>query len=154
MRTIAPVIAPATTHTSARAVGRMLRVVFPVVLLLAGGALAAPSGAAAQSSGVRFDIHDIGDSTFAFAVGSAGWVRRGQEGIVVDPTHRDALIARFRVIDVRDGMGTALITGQTTRLIPTHVALLERPRVPFYKQRGFWAGLLIGAAAGAVAASH
>ncbi len=124
-----------------------------VVMLLVALA-SVPRGASAQSAAVRFDIRNIGDSTFSFALGSQDWVRQGQQGIVVDPSRRDALVARFRVLDVRRGVGFALVTGQTTRLVPIHVALLERPRTPFYRQRGFWAGLILGAAAGVAIGSQ
>ena len=111
-------------------------------------AAAAPE-ALAQASATRFEITAVGDTTFTFRVGGPiEWVRRGQRGIVVDPRRRDVLIARFRVTDVRNGEATALITGQTTVVETEQVALLTRPETPWYRQRTFWLGLLLGGAIG------
>jgi hypothetical protein len=66
----------------------------------------------------------------------------------VDPRRRDALIARFRVESVREGSATAVITGQTTAIIPEHVAVLDEPRRSGYRSPAFWIGILIGGALG------
>jgi hypothetical protein len=119
-------------------------------------ALAAAPAAGAQESATRFEITAVADTTFSIRLGEhAGWVRRGLEGIAVDPRRRDLLIARFRVVDVKAGEGeaVALITGQTTLVETEHVALLTRPRAPWYRQRAFWVGLLLGGGIGAGAAS-
>jgi hypothetical protein len=117
---------------------------------LAAGAAAGPRLAHAQESAVRFEITQVGDSTFTFPVGSHLWVRRGIKGIVVDPKRRDILVARFRVVGVHGGEATGLVTGQTTRITEDNVALLDEPRTPFYQRgtlyAGFLAGLLVGAA--------
>lgn len=113
-----------------------------------------PRHGSAQASATRFEIVEVGDSTIAFATARERWVRRGHRGIAVDPTRRDALVARLLVLDVDDGRATALVTGQTGRLNGEHVVLMQRPRTPFYRQRSFWLGALVGAAAGAIAASQ
>lgn len=110
--------------------------------------------AAAQESAYRFEITSVGDSTFTFRVGTHGWVKPGLQGITVDPLRRDALVARFRILRVAGGSATALVTGQTTRLTDGNVALVTRPTVPFFKRREFWLGTVLGAAVGAVIASH
>ena len=118
---------------------------------LVGTLVAAPL-ARAQESATRFEITAVGDTTFSFRVGQEfGWVRRGQRGIAVDPRRRDVLIARFRVLRVAEGQATALITGQTTTVEVTHVALLTRPHTPWYRQPTFWAGLVLGGAIGIAA---
>lgn len=117
-------------------------------LLLLG---AAPQ-ARAQASATRFEIVEVGDTTFTLRLGGHGdWVRDGQLGIVVDPRRRDVLIARFRVTRVRGDLATALITGQTTVVDTEHAALLTRPERPWYRKRTFWVGLLLGGAIGVVA---
>ena len=99
---------------------------------------------AAQREAARFFVDSVGDSTFVFRVGTARWLRGGNSGIAVDPGRRDARVARFTVLSVADGRATALITGQTTFVTTDHVALVEVPRRPFWRERRFWAGLVIG----------
>ena len=123
-----------------------------LILGLIALTLAAPAGRPAlraQESAVRFEIAEAGDSTFTFQVGRHPWVRRGQLGIAVDPRRRDVLVARFRVLDVRGGVATALITGQTTNVTSDLVALLDQPRRRWYQQSAFWVGTVLGAAIGA-----
>jgi hypothetical protein len=120
------------------------------VSLVTGLVLAAgPRALLAQLASVRFEIRTIGDSTIGFSRGKAHWVRAGLTGTAVDPAQRDALVALFRVVQVRDSMVTAVITGQTTRVTTSHVALIDKPRRPWYRQSGFWLGVAIGAALGA-----
>ncbi|HEX5438537.1 MAG TPA: hypothetical protein VFW98_15395 [Gemmatimonadaceae bacterium] len=114
----------------------------------------APTVARAQDNAVRFEITAVGDSTFSFAVGRHDWVQVGERGIAVDPRRRDALVARFVVMHVDHGRATALVTGQTTPVVVAHVALLERPRTPWYRRGVFWLGALIGAVVGVVATSR
>lgn len=113
-----------------------------------------PAVTEAQASATRFEIVTVADSTVAFATARQRWVRRGLEGIAVDPTRRDALVARLVVLDVDEGQATALVTGQTVRLNGEHVVLLQRPPTPFFRQRTFWMGAVLGAALGAVVASQ
>lgn len=118
-----------------------------VIALLA---VAAP--ARAQRVSARFEITGVGDSTLAFAVGRERWVLKKGTGIVVDPARRDLLVARFRVIGLSQGVATALVTGQTTRVAMQHVALMEPPPPPRWYQRGsFWGGAVLGAVVGIAA---
>ena len=118
--------------------------------LLAAAALCAMTATSvrAQYRGVRFEIISVGDTTFVFSSGGEKWLRQGQTGIAVDPRRRDALVARFRVTTVRDGVVDALVTGQTTNIRVEHVAILEEPRRRWYRAGSFWAGLLTGATIG------
>lgn len=113
-------------------------------------ALAAAPRARAQESAYRFEITQVGDSTFVFHLGSASWVRRGMHGVAVDPRRRDVLVARFTVLGVSADSATALVTGQTTRVTTDQVALLSRPTAPWWKRGEFWSGILIGGLLGAV----
>jgi hypothetical protein len=123
-----------------------------IALVLCLGAL--PGSLRAQESAYRFGITWSGDSTFSFPVERHGWVRSGLTGIAVDPFRRDALVARFRVIQVAEGHATALITGQTTHVTADHVALLDRPPAPWYRQRTFWVGTVLGVVVGAFVAGR
>ncbi|MGQ0643853.1 MAG: hypothetical protein ACT4P6_24140 [Gemmatimonadaceae bacterium] len=119
------------------------------VLFIAGACLTTPQ-AQAQSRAVRFEITAIGDSTIEFRTGPARWIRPGQLGVAVDPRRRDAMIARFRVESVREGSATAMITGQTTAIIPEHVAVLDEPRRSAYRSPAFWIGIVVGGALGLI----
>lgn len=127
-----------------------LRRRLPIVGLVVGIVLVAlPSGAQAQQRVVRFEITEVGDSTLSFKVGeAAGWVRRGQVGTAIDPRKRDELVARFRIIAIREGSAIALVTGQTTALSTDHVATLDEPKRPWFRAKTFWSGLFLGAALG------
>lgn len=125
--------------------GRLL----PLTCLIAGALLIVPSARAhAQQRTVRFEITAVGDSTLSFSIGREGWIKRGQTGTAVDPSKRDELVARFRVLAVREGTATALVTGQTTAVSTTHVATMELPPRPWYSSKTFWSGLFLGAALG------
>ncbi|MEJ7809197.1 MAG: hypothetical protein WKG32_02165 [Gemmatimonadaceae bacterium] len=117
--------------------------------LLSALATAAPA-AAQRAIASRFPIDSVGDSTFVFAVRDSRWVERGLRGDAVDPRKRDSVVARFRVLAVARGRATALITGQTTDVTAAHVALLVRTPAPWYRRPSLWAGVLVGAAAGAL----
>ena len=121
----------------------MRRLLFGITL---AAGLASPL--AAQVKGVRFEITAVGDTTLAFAVGSADWIHRGLTGIAVDPRRRDALVARFRILGIDQGIATALVTGQTTRLAMDQVAILDEPQKRFFRTIGFWGGLILGFALG------
>jgi hypothetical protein len=112
-----------------------------------------PRPAAAPLPPDRFDIVEVGDTTFRFLVGHRTWLRPGATGIAVDPRRRDGLVARYRILSVNDGRVTALITGQTTRVTPDHMALAVRPASPLIKQRTFWAGAFSGGLLAAIAAT-
>lgn len=125
-----------------------MRLPLLAALTLAAATIAPPRGAGAQESAYRFEITAVGDSTFTFPLGRNRWLHPGLQGIAVDPMRRDALVARFRVLRVTPSDATALITGQTTRLTTEHVALIERPRRPWYRSAAFWVGTLLGGAVG------
>jgi len=105
----------------------------------------------AQQRLTRFFVDSVADSTFSFRTGDARWVRPGQTGIAVDPGERDALVARFRVVEVAGNRATALITGQTTFVTGNHAALMEEPDTPFWRRRTFWSGSVAGVLLGLVA---
>lgn len=104
-----------------------------------------------QASAVRFVVSEVGDSTLSFPLGRYVWVEKGMRGIAVDPRQRDVLVARFEVISVTPSTATALVTGQTMRVTTDHVVLIDRPPIPFYRRRTFWAGTILGIATGVVA---
>jgi hypothetical protein len=108
--------------------------------------------ASAQFRGVRFEITQVGDTTFRFPRGNAGWVKVGATGIAVDPRRRDVLVARFRVTRLDSGLVTAVITGQTTRVATEHIAVLAEPPKPWWKGITFWAGTVFGVVLGALIA--
>lgn len=114
--------------------------------------LAAPS-AGAQALYARFEITAVGDTSFRFYPGRMTWIEPGQLGIAVDPRQRDVMVARFRVVSVRDGIATAVITGQTTRVGTDHMALVAPPERPWYARRTFWVGAGLGAVLGGVLGS-
>jgi hypothetical protein len=110
-----------------------------------------PTSAVAQFRGIRFEITQVGDSTFRFPRGNAAWVKSGATGIAVDPRRRDVLVARFRVVRVDSGLVTALVTGQTTRVATEHVAVMAEPPKPWYRSITFYGGLVVGFVAGIAA---
>jgi hypothetical protein len=113
-------------------------------------ALATPAGA--QLRGVRFEITQVGDTTFRFPQGRAGWVKAGITGVAVDPRRRDELVARFLVTRVDSGLVTALITGQRTRVATEHIAVISEPPKPWWKSITFWGGTVFGIVIGALIA--
>lgn len=115
---------------------------------LLGLCIAGP--AEAQFRGIRFEITQVGDTTFRFSRGNAGWVRPGATGIAVDPRRRDILVAEFRVARVDSGLVTAVITGQTTRVATEHIAVMAEPPKPWWKGITFWAGTVFGVVIGAL----
>jgi hypothetical protein len=116
------------------------------VLVFALLIAASAATAGAQTGSARFDIDSVGDSTVTFGVGNAKWVHAGQTGLAVEPTRHDELIARFKVLSVKSGTATAVITGQTSRVLTGQVALIRRPPPPFYAVGLFWIGTAVGAA--------
>jgi len=105
----------------------------------------------AQQGAYRFGISNAGDSTFSFSISRNDWVKKGMQGIAVDPARHDALIARFVVTRVARDSAVALVTGQTTRMTTDFVALIERPEKSWYLRPAFWLGGVLGAIIGVVA---
>jgi hypothetical protein len=99
----------------------------------------------------RLPIAAVGDSTIILRVREATWLRPNQRGIVVDPRSDDALVARFRLLSVFGDSATALLTGLTTPVERHHVAVVEQPRVVWYRQGLFWMGAAIGTVLGVMA---
>lgn len=116
----------------------------PALLLFGAGKVEA------QFRGIRFEITQVGDTTFRFPRGNAGWVKPGEEGIAVDPRRRDVLVARFRVARVDSGMVTAVVTGQTTRVATEHIAVMTEPQKAWYRTMTFWGGTVLGVVIGAL----
>lgn len=127
---------------------RLLGLVLGLALGLALGLVLGARPAEAQFRGVRFEITQVGDTTFRFPRGTAGWVKPGETGIAVDPRRRDVLVARFRVLRVDSGLVTAVVTGQTTRVATEHIAVMTEPSRPWYRSLTFWVGAALGAAGG------
>lgn len=96
----------------------------------------------------RFEIDSVTDSTATFRVREATWIRPGLQSYVVDPSQRDALVARLRILSRSGESATAVVTGQVTRVKPEHFLLVVRPPLPWWKSRGFWGGTLVGATVG------
>ena len=119
---------------------RLGRILVRVVALALGAfLLAVPRNAGAQQVTARFEITSVGDSTFTFAIGPQRWVAQRTRGIVVDPAQRDALVARFRILRVDEGVVTALVTGQTTVVTTQHFVVMNPPPLPkWYKRSVFW----------------
>ena len=118
------------------------------VLGLGLGLVAETAGA--QFRGVRFEITQVGDTTFRFPRGNAGWVKSRTKGRVLDPRRRDALVAQFEVIRIDSGLVTALVTGQITRVATEHVVVMSEPPKPWYKGITFWGGTVFGIVIGAL----
>jgi hypothetical protein len=124
----------------------------PRLLAFAAGCLALAEGCAPirvrgvpdPAAARRFEILDARDSTFRFLLGGTRWVRAGADGITVDPQRRDVLVARFIVRGRVADTATAVITGQTTRVTNTHVALLDAPPPRVTRKAAFWLGALAG----------
>jgi len=93
----------------------------------------------------RFEIEVVSDSTARFKPREVTWIQAGMTAWVVDPTNRDALVARTRVISVWNDMAVAVVTSQVTRVTTRHVVLMTPPRVPWWKARRFWMGTMVGA---------
>lgn len=121
------------------------------VALSLGARAAAPRAAGAQEVAARFPIDSVGDSTFTFAVGTQRWVGQRSRGVVVDPARRDALVARFRILKVDDGVVSALVTGQTSQVSTQHFVVMVPPPAPAWHRRSaVWTATAIGALLGMV----
>jgi hypothetical protein len=142
---------PRPGRATARRIWRLAAVVLAAALL--GLAPRLVSGQVLERT-VRLAIIEVSDSTFSFDAGNLRWVKPGERGMAVDPKRRDALVARFSVLQVEAGKATALITGETTRLTPDHVVVLEVPVRPWYRSTLFWSGAVLGALGGLIVGSR
>ena len=121
------------------------------IVLSLGALAAAPGRVRAQQPSVRFEISEVTDSTFTFAVGPHRWVEQRSRGVVVDPARRDALVARFRILRIGDGVVTALVTGQTSQVTTQHFVVMNPPpEPPWHRRSAVWTGTAIGAVLGVV----
>lgn len=97
----------------------------------------------------RFSISVTTDSTVTFRPLEATWLRPGMRAHAVDPTQRDALIARLTIQRFDSAGIIAKIDGSVAQVSTTHVVLVVRPPLAWWKDRRFWngvgAGVLIGA---------
>jgi hypothetical protein len=99
----------------------------------------------------RFEIDVADDSTATFRPAEARWLRTGMFAYAVDPKNRDALVARLE-LKTDDGIQmTALVTSQVKRVNSTHVLLIPRPLVPWYRAPRFWFGAFLGGMVGVTA---
>lgn len=121
-------------------------------LVLAGGAwVAAPGAVGAQQVTARFEIAEVSDTTFKFAMGAQRWVASRNRGIVVDPARRDMLVARFRIASVQGDTVVGVVTGQTTRVTIEHFVVMNPPPAPaWYRRSAFWSGIGVGGAVGLI----
>lgn len=69
--------------------------------------------------------------------------------VAVDPSQRDALVARMRIVRSDSGRFVALVTSQVTRLTTEHFLLAVPPEQKWYRARRFWWGVVTGGVAGA-----
>ena len=98
----------------------------------------------------RFAIAATTDSTVTFRSIEVRWLRPGMRGHVVDPSHRDALIARLTIQRVDTSGTIASIAGGVSPVALTHVVLFERPSVAWWRDKRFWMGAGVGAVTGIV----
>lgn len=101
----------------------------------------------------RFVVASSTDSTVTFRPVEARWLKKGMRGYVVDPMQRDVLIARLTIQRVDTGGTIAVIDGGVAPVVMTHVVLVERPALVWWKDKRFWGGAGAGVAAGIIAAS-
>lgn len=71
-------------------------------------------------------------------------------GHAVDPTQRDALIARLTIQRVDTAGVFAIINGRVSQVSTTHVVLMVKPALPWWKDLRFWYGAGAGVATGAL----
>jgi len=96
----------------------------------------------------RFEIDAVDDSTATFRVFESRWLRAGLSAYVVDPVHRDALVARLTILRRDSTTATALVTSQVARVTTDHFLLVPTPPKPWWGTRLFWIGTLVGSAVG------
>ena len=96
----------------------------------------------------RFEIEAVTDSSVQFQSHEVDWLRTGMTAYVVDPLHRDALIAKVRVSEVLAARISATISSQVTRVTTDHVLLVSQPTASWWNSRRFWFGALTGSVVG------
>jgi hypothetical protein len=111
------------------------------------------TSAVSTSTATRLEITGVQDTTFSIAVRNVEWVTPGMSGIVVDPTKRDVLVARFRVVQRGVTEATAVVTGQTTKVTAEQAALLQAPAPRVESKKAFWSGVGLGLLFGSVVGS-
>lgn len=101
----------------------------------------------------RFAVAASTDSSVTFRPAEVRWLRPGMRGHVVDPSQRDALIARLTIQRVDTGGTIATIAGGVSPVQLTHVVLFEKPPTSWWRDRRFWLGSGAGIVAGVIATS-
>lgn len=101
----------------------------------------------------RFSISTTNDSTVTFRPIEVKWLRVGMRGHAVDPTQRDALIARLTIQRMDTSGIVAMIDGRVAQVSTTHVVLMVKPTIPWWKDKRFWGGSLGGIVVGALVGS-
>jgi len=96
----------------------------------------------------RFEIDVVDDSTATFRVFESRWLRAGLSAYAVDPTRRDALVARLTILRRDSTTATALVTSQVARVTTDHFLLVPPPPTPWWETKLFWIGTLVGSAVG------
>lgn len=97
----------------------------------------------------RFEIDAVDDSTARFRVFEVRWLQPGLAAYVVDPSRRDALVARLTVIRRDSSSASALVTSQVARVTTDHVLLVPLPPPRWWRDRSIWFGALVGSVVGA-----
>ena len=100
----------------------------------------------------RFSIATTTDSTVVFRPIEARWLKSGMRALTVDPAQRDALIARLTIKRVDTSGVLASIDGRVAQVSTSHVVLVVRPSITWWRDKRFWFGAGAGVAAGALAA--
>ncbi len=115
----------------------------------AGPASTAPLLPRIPRDAARFEIDAVDDSTATFRVFEARWLRPGISAYAVDPTQRDALVARLTIMRRDGSTATALVTSQVTRVTAEHFLLVPRPPTVWWRTREFWLSAAAGGIVGA-----
>src|SRR6185503_11646843 len=89
----------------------------------------------------RFEISAQNDTAVIFRKMEARWLRNGLQGYAVDPTNRDAIVARLTLIQVDSLEARALITGQVRQVTPKDMILVLRRHRPWWRDLRFLIGL-------------
>lgn len=148
-----------TTRSTRRLIRR--RTVFAAWTVAATLAACHPSASVERERGrlsirrdaSRFVVASSTDSTVTFRPVEAHWLKIGMRGYVVDPLQRDALIARLTIKRVDTSGTVAVIDGGVSPVVLTHVVLVERPTMAWWRDKRFWFGAGAGVLTGVIATS-